>query len=345
MKKRIFQVLVILLLSIFVLSACESNKKYKVTSEQWEALAKEYNYTLELIGNGVSVSIQKYTKDSSEIDGSIIFIADGKEYSLSWLDDVWVAIEGQYDMWLGGLIEAYEYNEFEFDKESKMYICDKYANEGYIYKLKFENGVLISKIVENVLESGNEAVNLSYEIRYSNIGTTEIVIPEYISYEEYESRFTRTVTEEQWNDYADEMNFSLECLILRNGEYQSYKQKTTSEAYEKDGKIIISKDGKKYMLEQNENVWLAKEVENIELFERPLLKDLNFNDFEYNEEEKQYVQKNIEGKDFKYIVKFSNGVPEMIGIESLNDSNDLMIYYILSEIGTTVIEVPNYTFE
>lgn len=35
----------------------------------------------------------------------------------------------------------------------------------------------------------------------------------------------------------------------------------------------------------------------------------------------------------------------MIGIESLNDSNDLMIYYILSEIGTTVIEVPNYTFE
>ena len=340
MKKILLQIIVLLLLLSLCACKNDNDKKYKVSEEQWNELSKEYNYTLQQIENGTLVFTQKYTKDVLEIDGKIMLLIDNKQYTLNLIDDVWVAYDTTYlDMWHGQLLESFDYNDFKFDEESKMYICEKYKDQGVIYEFKFENGYPTHQLVTYTSK------NYIYEIRYSNIGTTVIEVPEYIFYEEYESQLVKTVTEEQCNINANEMNFTLKYFIS-NETFKIHTQKSTSDGYQIDDQIIIIEDGIKYVLEQENDAWVATKAENINIFEGPLLKNLNYNDFEYDIEEKMYVQKNTEGQNFKYSISFTDGIVALIIVEELSNSeNPATICYSVSDIGTTIIEVPNYTIK
>jgi hypothetical protein len=125
--------------------------------------------------------------------------------------------------------------------------------------------------------------------------------------------------------------------------------KSTEDAFELDGKIIVSEAGKRYALEEREGVWYAVEYEGIALPESLLPEGLGFDDFECDAESEMYVQKNAEDADFFYSVAFENGAPVYVQLTEAPDPSNPgyvhMIALMISEIGSADVDVPEYVID
>ena len=324
--------------------------RYTVTPEEWEALINEKNYTSEIIENGVSTTVQKHTENALYIDGEtlIVFTEDG-EYRLEETEDGWLAYDcSGLNYELTGLLETVEMADFEYSETEKAYLYKYWEDYGATITLRFENGLPVSMTLVDNEDPTQVLVRLTRDI-----GTTVINIPEYEIVEE--SEIIPPVSEEVWNSLAFETNFTLETIIVRTDTYymEVHSIKSTGNALMVDDDIFVLDGGKYYRLEEAANGYIATESELPPFVITTLIDSFSFSDFEYDPEIGLYMRRTVtpDGEYMLQQVEFDmdgnilsystfggnpTGNPEFDGLT-------FATVYNISEIGTTVIEVPEYT--
>ena len=324
--------------------------RYTVTPEEWEALINEKNYTSEIIENGVSTTVQKHTENALYIDGEtlIVFTEDG-EYKLEETEDGWLAYDcSGLNYELTGLLETVEMADFEYSETEKAYLYKYWEDYGATITLRFENGLPVSMTLVDNEDPTQVLVRLTRDI-----GTTVINIPEYEIVEE--SEIIPPVSEEVWNSLAFETNFTLETIIVRTDTYymEVHSIKSTGNALMVDDDIFVLDGGKYYRLEETANGYIATESELPPFVITTLIDSFSFSDFEYDPETGLYMRRtftpdgeymlqqvefDMDGNILSYSTFGGNptGNPEF-------DALTFATVYNISEIGTTVIEVPEYT--
>ena len=85
--KNIFKGLIVCLLSICTLASCDSDKKYTVTEEEWNALIGTQNYTAEYYLDGELKMIEKYTEDVLQMDDKYVIFVGDKQYFIDEYQD------------------------------------------------------------------------------------------------------------------------------------------------------------------------------------------------------------------------------------------------------------------
>ena len=327
----------------------EPEIRYTVTEEEWEALVIEKNYTLERIENGESITVQKYTEDALEIDGEdiIVFIED-RQYELRETEDGWLAYDCTVlDFSHIGLLETFDFADFEYSETEKAYIY-KYGDDyGVDLTLRFENGLPVSLTILTDEEPDTVAVRLMRDI-----GTTVINIPDY---EIFEEPIAPPVSEETWNSFAGLTNFTITNAIIGVVDSEFYMEAhtilSTGDALMVDDITIVLVDNKYYRLEETADGWVASECELPPFCFTTLFNGLNFNDFTYDETDGLYKITPSSPGGIEYQVEFDlDGTPHRIYIFGVNMTGNpelddcwLSAAFTIADIGNTVIDVPEYT--
>ena len=244
------------------------------------------------------------------------------------------------------MLEGAYYNDFVYDEELCAYVCDAMEEIGKRWEIRFENGLPVSlKIIEVKIVDDVENTNIT-ECFYTNVGTTFIEIPEYVFSEEPEDNTRRTVTEDEWELNTSAVNFVADFYTIHNYEYTLYSFKSTEDAVELNGDIIVFEGEKIYILEEIEGVLYATAWTEFEIARSLLPYGLTFEDFEYSEQQGVYVQKVDNGSGWFYSVGFEEGVLKYVMAQKSLDPEDPGYFEVsgfdVYEIGTAVIEVPEY---
>ena len=332
-------------------SNTEEEIRYTVTPEEWEAMIVEKNFTLERIENGETVTVQKYTEYALDVDGSLFVFIDDKTYQLVEEEDGWFAYDCTYlELLHGGLLEECYMEDFEYDENEKVYVY-KYGEEmGCTLTIKFENGLPVNMTIVYFGESSDVVIRLM-----SNVGTTVIDLPEYELVVEEPTSFP--VTEEVWNSFAGETNFeyiiSMSDFALGEAYWESHTVRSIGSALVIDDVIYVLDGDQYYVLEETADGWIAFEAELPAFCFTSLLEGLNYNDFAFDERSGYYVTKEIvENEPFAYVSFDKNGNLVYLSIFNCNLSEapeaeglNLVAMIGFSNIGTTVIDVPEYELE
>lgn len=202
MKKLLSLILVaVMLLSTLMLTSCnavmklvqlyhimgmESNIRYTVTEEEWNATINLENYTTTCISNITGEEVSTYyefTKDgyrlnSDEEEKFYVFKEDtcyllkqsGEELVASW-----VGYSKTYKIlpfWLSDL----SLNDFTYDESKHAYVLTEVSN-GFESKIeiRFENGV----IFDMNLTIGDESEMMFQNYVFYSVGTTTVDFPQY----------------------------------------------------------------------------------------------------------------------------------------------------------------------
>ena len=305
---KLLKGLFICLLSVTALSSCETNIRYTVTKQEWDAAVIQSNYTIDYYENDELLFSSKYTENVLELEGSYILFEGDKQYAIDYSEEYgWVAsdVTGM-EFEKGALLSGCEYEAFKYDKESKSYV---YTEEDVVYDIKFENGSPVSFTCTFLDTSTTPATNNVIHKVYSNVGTTTITLPEYIYASDIEKTIDRTVDEDTWNSFKGLQNYSLSYIILAVGIFEVYSVQITEYAILFEDDIYVFEDEKTYLLKENKSSWVATEVENFNPFksEQVLLDGLNYTDFTYDEETKSYIYSK-DNDTVIYTVTFKNDV-------------------------------------
>ena len=337
----------------WVESVPEDEIRYTVTAEEWEALVNEKNYTWERIDNGEIYTIQKYTEYAMDIDGAVYLYIDDKIYQLVEEEDGWFAYDCTYlELWHLGLLETFDMVDFEYDESKQAYLYKHWEEYGYKLELRFENGIHTSL---TMIEVGNES-NVSVRLVH-NVGTTVIEIPEYtIVEDDFDYPVYSYVTEEVWNSFAGGTNFEYYVFMSNFIGSDFYSEvhtvKSVGNAISVDDVIYVLEDGKYYVLEETASGWIATESELPTFCFTSLLEGLSYNDFDFDENTGFFVPKEDVEEDEPYseVTFDENGILLTLFIynDNLSDNPetegmDLSTVISFSNIGTTVISVPEYT--
>ena len=167
------------------------------------------------------------------------------------------------------------------------------------------------------------------------------LLQQYISGLVPEVRYT--VTEDEWNAAVKMENYTVTSKN-EDGTVDVYK-------FSKDGyisdteygkKTYVFKDGNAYYLQQVGDSWVADSFGIDARTHTPLmlLDNVSFANFTYNEARKVYVYT----EDFATLeVYFENGV--MVKFAMIMDAGEktLTFEYVISDVGTTVVDIPKYT--
>lgn len=331
-------------LTLYAKSMFNEEIRYTVTEEEWNFYTTEHNYTIEQFGDDYYL-LHKYTDDALQMGDNIILFIGDRQYNLKETEDGYVAYDcTSLEFTHYALLEGGYYDEFVYDEELCAYVLDLIEEEGLKWEIRFENGVPVSMIITEVLVvDGVEQINI-VQSNYLDVGTTVIDIPEYVFEEVVTAR--KTVTEDEWNLYANIDNFVATFLVVHNGEYLTYSFKSIGNAVELDGKIIVFENDKKYLLEEVDGVWYAKEWNEYDLSQTLIPSEFNFDDFAYSESMQLYIQKEETGTGLFYNVGFEDGVLTSIIIQQSLDPADpgyMEIFgFSVSEFGTAEIDVPEY---
>ena len=323
--------------------------RYTVTEEEWDSWTTYTNYTIEEYTDSYRL-VDKYTEYAAEFYNGAILIFDGdKEYRLKKEDDRYVIYKSMYvhHSPYGLLAGGYVYDEFTYDSEICAYVLDLMEEMGARWEVKFKNGVPVSIVYTEVtVVDGVEKTNVMTKL-YTNVGTTVINLPEYVVEEEPR----KTVTEEEWNIGVSLRNFTGEFMSVVDPdsfEFYMCSFKYTENAIELDGKIIVFEGDKKYMLEEIDGTWYATEWNEYAFLATLIPTDLDFNDFEYIESRELYIPKEATDSGIYYCFGFENGKLSFIQVQkSLNFElpeylEDVLFSFYVVEIGTAVIDVPEY---
>ena len=320
--------------------------RYTVTEEEWNAWTTHKNYTIEQYYGDIDHFIIKYTDNAIEFENGSIILFDGdKQYSIEETENGYVAhdvtgLEYTQGELLGG---GYVYDEFTYDEELGAYVLDLVAEMGMYWEVKFEDGIPVSIIYNEFKDNGEVFAIISY---YTNVGTTVIDIPEFVYEEEVEDTTRYTATEEEWNLNLNAGNYSGNIITLVEGEFLEYSYKCTNNAIEFAGMIVVFEGDKMYQLQELEGIWYAFELEGGLGIPTMVPQGLNFSDYEYNEEKKWYVPKVKTGEELYYSFVFADGALVHVLLQTTLDESDPEYYkwfsFNISEIGTVVIEIPEY---
>ena len=258
----------------------EDEIRYTVTQEEWDAAVVENNFTIERIEDGETITVQKNTDYALDIDGSIFIFIDDKTYELVEEEDGWFAYDCTFlEFSTAYLLDGCDMADFEYDEEEQAYLYKYWEDYGATITLRFENGLPVSMTLIDNEDPTQVLVRLTRDI-----GTTVINIPEYEIVED--SEVIPPVSEDVWNSFAFETNFTLETLIVRVGDYymEVHYIKSTGNALMLDDDIFVLEGGKYYRLEETANGYIATESELLPFVLTTLLDSFSFSDFEYEPE-------------------------------------------------------------
>ena len=153
-----------------------------------------------------------------------------------------------------------------------------------------------------------------------------------------------TVTEEEWNHWTTYPNYTIEQYY--GDQYLIHKY--TEDALEfQDGKIILFIDDKQYSLEETDDGYVAHDVTFMEFSHGGLLRGgYVYDEFTYNEELGAYVLDAVAEEGMYWEVKFEDGIPvSILYKEYTNGVEALVVRSNYLNVGTTVIDIPEYVFE
>lgn len=340
----------VLILISFLLIGCvfgNNEKNHTITEDQWDALVGLSNFSVESKDNEGSLTynyFHKYTEDVIELDGDIILFIDDKQYLLLEKETGWVASDHTVlNFQKGYLLAGYNFEDFTYDETKKAYVSQIDKQNSW-EEIIFENGVLVKITTYILKEDLNEENVHIIENIYTNIGTTTIEVPEYTF--EVVEEYVTTVTEEEWNKYMNEYNFSSYYLLFDTTDYSMEKiyQYNIEGGYYTNEKYYVSKDEKIYLLTETDNGWVGEEVDSFAGYKGPLLQGISFSEVEYDENEESYVTKNVDENGIRYYFYFYDGVPIIVYMENTL-SPDVYEYYFIEEIGSVLFELPEYTIK
>lgn len=339
------KLLLLCVISIFLISSLSScviveTARFTVTEQEWEMLTKQDNYTLEFFpfdDDQENMSIQKYTSDAIQLDSSVILFIEDKQYKLIDTEYGWYASDVTIlNFEKSGLLEGKKFEDYTYNEKKLAYI-GKPNQQGMYEELYFVNGELLKKVYVSPLEE--PSTYYISEVYYSNIGSTEIEIPEY-SFTDYR----RIITEEIWNKYANEYNYYLEC-------YYDYifttfdTQYSTKDAWLYNDTYYVEKEGVLYKLVEEESGYVGIKEDNFPGVRGPLLQGISFDEVEYDDYYGGYVTKNVTSDGLKYIFYFFNG--EIAGfdiVNTLSTEYDIQLCYIYT-IGEVELDIPEFTIK
>ena len=316
--------------------------RYTVTEEEWNYWTTCKNYTIEQYYGDIHL-IHKYTEEALMLhDGDIILFIGDKQYSLNETEDGYIAQDctGLEITNAGLLSGGYVYDEFTYDEELGAYVLEVTEDVRMRWEVRFENGVPVSIIYKKYDGDIETVVSRSL---YTNVGTTVIDIPDYVFEEEDTTRYT--VTEEEWNLNLNAVNYSGQIMNLVENKLYSYK--CTQNAIEMAENLMVSEGGKTYLLQSADGTtWYAVELEEGYGVPTMVPQGLNFSDYEYSEYSQMYVSKVGTVEELYYSFGFKEGVLSYVLIQTTIDPENPEYYecvaFLIDEIGTVVIEIPEY---
>ena len=246
----------------------------------------------------------------------------------------------------------------------------KYNEEGRYYEIEsdemklclfFENGKLVKLIV--VGDVMDMSASIEIELNVSDIGTTKVDLPEYTVYVDHGQ-----VTEEQWNEIFACTNFTANVEVVNYGYTEENGYITQNETYT----VALSENGyAMHNLDSGEEILMAFENgvayslyydEGIggyvgfpqNGFDPSICRlgtliefDFNYSEFSYFSYLSEYIYQIVDedGYSIDVNVKFNDG--EIVSIQyskySYEYSYDLAYIITFSNVGTTVVELPEYT--
>ena len=163
-----------------------------------------------------------------------------------------------------------------------------------------------------------------------------------------------TITQEEWDANMNEINFTVLCEAeSSNGQSSThyvYNTENTREvtylykdAYEYSEWQVREGD-KSYLLYEYEGriivekiMWKESDLSSFTIFGR-----VEFDDLVYDENSKNYVYEKEGNVYTKITIHFENGVIKTVDTIMSNEYEQLVERYIISNIGTTVVEVPEF---
>ena len=347
-----------------------------VTNEELAAYLSLRNFTI----NAVTLQYGLYAVQASlkaadtdleltldsiiELEKQYITVVDGEFFSLERLGDGYRAtpIGATMEDLENAIETAKEYMSTEYltyNEEGRYYTLEI---EGETFHLFFENGQIVKAVY--IMEEGetkNEVI-----IVVSDVGTTEVVLPEYTVEEENSGTvipptYEGVVTEEQWNEQTNAINYTVESSVERFkistgeslGVYSTYVKGAENgydepghnypyRAYLEDGVYNITYNEETARYEARKTNYT---VEDFSISSQTVEVKLNYSDFTYNEYQGRYEGVvAADGLEYQMYLYFNNGELEKIGMLAYYEEYDrrLVGEILVSNVGTTVVELPEY---
>ena len=358
----------VMLLSTLALTSCdaitgflsglfgnEPEVRTTITEAEWQKTFLLENYTikstvdynLEMLIDGSAMKISmSYSTMSIEL------LADTeKDLAFYQYDTAWIATQTEISGLVGDASLNYwfrdlKYEEFVYEETTKSYTV---KTETKIYDLHFENGVLSNAMIMPKSTTNTGCIEIK------NIGSTKVELPaSYIIASDGKvepnpaDESARTeITADEFAALYNMTNYTFNAImpsqfatvtvkITENAAYQSAEMmgQVMVEQYRVviDGyyhNLVEDADGK-YVLTQTK-----EEVENTVAF--LMGADLKFEDFVYDPEGRYYYVTVGSNTNVMY---FENG--KLVAIANIS-SDGSEIIAMLSNVGTTKIDLPEYT--
>ena len=328
-----------------------------ITDEQLSSLFEKNNFTLK--ANVIVIDIyMKVTENATESSMSLLGMGGSPSYSVL-IDGEWYDLQEDYytggylakkaeeGSLIGNLSEFLTLDKLTYNSDGRYYEYKDEEIEAYFY---FENGSLVQFVVCSALltEDKTEVI-----FTISDIGTTKVDLPEYTVYFD-----PNALTEEQWNELMACKNFTAEV----NGyDYISGSSNAAIIEINENGYVRAGIENIEYFAFENGAVYHLVYDESTDSYVGELLSgatpdmctigtlldlELDYSDLIYDSYTGTYYY--LVGNEEETIYctyTFEDGqLASVYYSETSNDgSTDYYIEFIFTGIGTTVVEIPEYT--
>ena len=370
MKKLLSLVLVMIML-ITALTSCEllnqlfptddkpvETIRRTVTEEEWNANLEMSNFE---ISNESNIPTSSYLNISGKItENAVSLVGNEIELFAVCKDGIWYLLqkaEGEEEysatnidypgIKLKDIMNFGAYADYSYDEKKGAYVTTEAESSIEVY---FENGN-IAKIEAYIMYDGEESYLKCY---FKNVGTTVIDIPEF-------DITKRTVTEEEWNNSFDIINFEVAVELNHPQAYWVVSLKATEigcwltdnmDGTERFNACVcqngvwydLQKNGDAYVgtLSRDPSMTLGTYIEGT--FEVP-----PYSEFTFDESRGAYVKAEIgDNMTQEMVLRFENGVliSFVVFAEWVDENGNEMtatMSFTISNVGTTVIDIPEFT--
>ena len=346
----------------------EDNIRRTITEMEWRKVYSAKNFTMygEIDGERLNLTFAEgamainYHGIDALIDlntGAIIGKNGNGYVGIDMGSNTGIASDfiGMANLTLGQLeiLPEFEYSELVYNEESKSYSA---KDERTLCEFHFEEGNLVYALMVPA------DVNEEGKIEIRNVGTTILEIPEYsnitdgiIEPSKAGKDVVTTVTDEQILAHLDMPNLTVSAsLILANivlkGTETATEVKVTSFGEISQHAYITLIDGTVYNIEREYNgdyvaYIMGEQINSMEEALEEIKPYLSTEYLVYNEEGR-YYELEVEGTNIYFY--FENGQLVQIVVMTSNapvNGVNIEIIFTISDVGTTTIDLPEYTIK
>ena len=354
----------------------QSGVRTTITLEEWVALNDVTNYTYRMYSPEMEMAVWAtdkavkvyycYKYDGLQTEYTMIYDLPNNnmlvESFVGWFGYQTKEIMGETDYSLKNFATFNQevFDQMVYDEDEKCYDFDI---GGAILKFYFEDGVLVRTRL-----ASDDLLNTGIEI--GNIGTTVVELPEYtivndgkIDPSKADPSVRTTITDEDLINFFSNPNFTVSTAI--NEEFnviggdtveltlkvaENSLELTASQFGESESQYMTIVDGVLYSIERYGDGYLATSVVTIEsiLAELGPVEDVSIVDYLVYDEAGRYYTLDIEGLKFYFFFEEGQLVKAVYVMENAYSADYveyLEIIFVVSDIGTTVVELPEYVID